>query len=429
MKQMCLWLTVMLFLTGLAVGFTVSVAADTVYSGEWDGLEWELNATTGHLTISGDGPMTGMYYDHSGDEAWLVYKKQIKTVTIEEGVTSIGDGAFGLCSQMKSINLPDSIVSIGDFAFSSCISLTEIVIPKNVSSIGMEVFATCTHLTSMVVAEENETYHSDGNCIIDTERKMLIAGCKNSVIPDDGSVSIIGVRAFCECYGLKTMVIPNGVKIIGQSAFSHCYDLATVYISDSVEEIEIRAFYASDNLKQIFYCGTAEQWSNVSQMMDYLDNEMNYTLSHHAWNSGEVAHAPTHLELGEKILTCTLCDAKETVSVDKLKSHTYGEWRKVGEERHERSCACGVIQSEKHRFDDSTDTDCNKCGYIRVIEAESVMGTEETNETVFETNSEPETEKSGWLEIPSCQSSVSASMGMICLLVLSAGAMFRKKED
>ena len=41
-------------------------------------------------------------------------------VTIPEGVTSIGDGAFRCCESLKSVTIPDSVTSIGNGAFGWC---------------------------------------------------------------------------------------------------------------------------------------------------------------------------------------------------------------------------------------------------------------------------------------------------------------------
>ena len=50
-------ITPLLLVALLAVGLTVSVSADTVKSGTWGDLTWELNMTTGELTITGEGEM------------------------------------------------------------------------------------------------------------------------------------------------------------------------------------------------------------------------------------------------------------------------------------------------------------------------------------------------------------------------------------
>ena len=74
------------------------------------------------------------------------------------------------------------------------------------------------------------------NCLIETASKTLIAGCKNSIIPDDGSVISIADYAFSGCTGLTSITIPDSVTSIGNSAFANCISLKTVYYSGTQEQ-------------------------------------------------------------------------------------------------------------------------------------------------------------------------------------------------
>ena len=77
-----------------------------------------------------------------------------------------------------------------------CYNLKSLNIPVNVSKIGTAITTGCDNLEILTVSDGNTHYHSDGNCIIEISSKTLIAGCKTSVIPDDGSVEIIGESVF-----------------------------------------------------------------------------------------------------------------------------------------------------------------------------------------------------------------------------------------
>ena len=79
----------------------------------------------------------------------------------------------------------------------------------------------------------------------------MIAGCKNSVIPDDGSVTSIGERAFYGCYRLTSIVIPDSVTSIGEEAFAYCESLTSITIPDSVTSIGRGAFEGCTSLKSI----------------------------------------------------------------------------------------------------------------------------------------------------------------------------------
>ena len=146
----------------------------------------------------------------------------LTSITIPDSVTSIGSWAFSGCSGLTSVTIPDSVTSIGDSAFSGCDGLTSVTIPDSVTSISSSAFSGCSSLQEIIVAEGNPVYHSAGNCIIETESKTLILGCNASVIPDDGSVTSIGERAFSGCSGLTSITIPDSVTSIGSYAFSGC---------------------------------------------------------------------------------------------------------------------------------------------------------------------------------------------------------------
>ena len=107
-------------------------------------------------------------------------------------------------------------------AFYYCSGLTSVTIGNGVTSIGERAFSGCSGIESLVVTTGNKKYHSANNCIIETDTKTLITGCKTSVIPSDGSVTSIGNSAFEGCSGLASVTIPDSVTSIGRYAFDYC---------------------------------------------------------------------------------------------------------------------------------------------------------------------------------------------------------------
>lgn len=141
---------------------------------------------------------------------------------LDDGTLGIASTAFYGCKGLSSIHLPSGLDYIDGSAFDGCSSLVDFTIPSNVTSIGIGILANCDNLLSITVESGNAYYDSRNSCnaIMDTETNKLIAGCKNTSIPDE--TTEISARAFQGCTGLTTIVIPNKVKSIDSEAFYGC---------------------------------------------------------------------------------------------------------------------------------------------------------------------------------------------------------------
>ena len=69
--------------------------------------------------------------------------KGLRSITLQDGLQTIGRSAFGECSELESVVLPNSLRTIGQSAFSGCGSLESVVFPESVESIGGEAFYNC----------------------------------------------------------------------------------------------------------------------------------------------------------------------------------------------------------------------------------------------------------------------------------------------
>ena len=165
----------------------------------------------------------------------------LTSITIPEGVTSIGGSAFAGCSGLTSITIPESVTSIGNGLFSGCSRLTSITIPEGVTSIGVNAFSGCSSLTSITIPES-----------VTSIGDYAFSGCSSltSITIPEG-VTSIGNGAFSGCSGLTSITIPEGVTSIGERAFDGCSSLTSITIPESVMSIGNKAFYDCSSLTSI----------------------------------------------------------------------------------------------------------------------------------------------------------------------------------
>ena len=164
-------------------------------------------------------------------------------------VTVIGPSAF-YGENITSITLPDTVVQIYAAAFNNCKQLKEVYISESVETIGYTAFQGCNNLEKIAVAYDNEYFSSKGNCLVEKSTKTLIHGCKNSVIPADGSVENINAWAFAQLEGITEISIPASVKTIEEGAFRET-EITKLSLSDNIERIGHTAFYRCSNLSKI----------------------------------------------------------------------------------------------------------------------------------------------------------------------------------
>lgn len=144
-------------------------------------------------------------------------------------LTHIDYYAFNKCYGLATVTFGTALDTIGYGAFNECESLTSLTIPASVTDIGLNAFSYCSALASIKVENGNSVYDSRNNCnaIITKANNILIAGCKNTVIP--GTVNAIGDYAFAGATNLTSITIPPSVKKFYNYSFADCKNLTNVY--------------------------------------------------------------------------------------------------------------------------------------------------------------------------------------------------------
>jgi hypothetical protein len=297
---------VVFFAAAFALCATNKVAAQTqIDSGTTGSCTWELTANNGDtiLTISGNGAMGD--YSGSSSVPWYSYSNSIKTLDIQQGVTTIGDYAFFRCSGLTSVTIGNSVTTIGNDAFvfcngltsvtignavtsigrqafSVCSNLTTITIPNSVISIGESAFAGCRNLTSIDVDANNTHYSSVDGVLFNKLQDTLIQYPEGKqgdyTIPN--TVTSIESWAFGDCYNLTSVTIPNSVITIGEFAFFRCSGLTEIHVkAKTPPQIMVVTFAEVPTDIPVYVCGevedyrNAEHWGNFTNILP--DNNCN----------------------------------------------------------------------------------------------------------------------------------------------------------
>ena len=137
----------------------------------------------------------GATYLGNTDNPYLILCKGNADCSINENTKIIAYKAFYGILSLKSITIPDSVTIIGDYAFAECSYLSFVSIGNSVTIIGEYAFDDCYNLISVTLGD---------------------------------SVTTIGSHAFYGCRELSSIIIPNSVTSIGRYAFSCCFDLKNV---------------------------------------------------------------------------------------------------------------------------------------------------------------------------------------------------------
>ncbi|MDE5667898.1 MAG: leucine-rich repeat domain-containing protein, partial [Clostridia bacterium] len=165
-------------------------------------------------------------------------------------------GAYKMTSGVYKIGTIDA-----DGAMScSSADIKTFILPAHVTSVGG--VGGMYYIEKIEVEEGNTVYHVDGNCLIETEQKTIVGGCKTSVIPTDGSVTAIGGGAFRGCSWLTAITIPSNITSIGEYAF-YGTRLESIVIPESVTQLGKRAF-SRCSIK------SANIPSGITEIPDYL---------------------------------------------------------------------------------------------------------------------------------------------------------------
>ena len=216
------------------------ILAQGTCGAEADGsnVTWVLT-TDGTMILSGTGAVAA--YDDRKDAPWGGYNDQILGLEVQKGITSVS--GFGYCRNLREVSLPEGLISLGKSAFLSCAQIQEIRLPKSLKTLGDGALAGCRSLTEIELPEGLEMIDS-----------YALASCDFTSVVIPASVTEMGFAVFDCDYNLKTVEIKGNVLCLRET-FHDCKALQEVLITGGVETIEERAFYKLKSLERVQIAG------------------------------------------------------------------------------------------------------------------------------------------------------------------------------
>ena len=154
----------------LPTGYGEEVWDGTGVSGSFGELHWRIDMETHEMTLSGNGAMNNINYPDYATAPWEEYKLEVQSLTIEEGITSIGNYVFLNFKYLQSASIPDTVTNIGKSAFLGCENLESVYIPDTVTSIGAYAFEYCKKLKSVNIPPTITTIESSVFSYCDRQR-------------------------------------------------------------------------------------------------------------------------------------------------------------------------------------------------------------------------------------------------------------------
>ena len=238
----------------------------------------------------------------------------LTTVNLSQTVKEIGSAAFKDCTLLSSINIPDAIEILEVNAFAGCTAIPctvyegmkyfgtagspymillskadenvmDVVAHKDTRFIqsdvlgqnGINSISLGEHVSefpftqirklevapSLIIDPNNKHYRIVNNCLIKTRTKTLLQAYEGFVIPEDGSVTVIGDKAFAGLATAEVIIIPDCVVEVGVGAFTNCAALRILVFGSGVQKIGVNVLSSKNNLSAVYFKGTKDAWENM----------------------------------------------------------------------------------------------------------------------------------------------------------------------
>ena len=265
---------------------------------------WSFDKATGTLTISGTGSIDWSGGKFTSYYPWEGFKQEIRSVSIEEGVTYIGMSAFKTCANLTQVSIPQSVTGVGLSAFSGTPwlenqgefaiingilvkyqgSAEKVTIPAGVTSVNITAFAGNKTITEAVIPEGVTSLGVSAFFGCDNLAQITFPSTLREVGSDCFSYTrwlenqrtagdfILAGPVLLKYQGKGgSVAIPDGVAYVEDAAFTWSswfpfaedLELDTLTVPTSMRDLNADLAFSRSTPKSVIYGGSREQWNMV----------------------------------------------------------------------------------------------------------------------------------------------------------------------
>ena len=222
---------------------------NVIYHGMATGTPWGALAVNAYEE-------DGIFYSDNTRTRVTGCRPDVTQALLPPSVRTIGRFAFGGISTLTTVSLPEGLDTIGRQAFMSCSSLGSIVIPSTVREVGNYVFS--------------NSFKQDGSATVTIADAECSIGKGTFAYSHVGAVNLgnritsIGVDAFCTCYNLDSIIVPNSCTYVAARAFCYNYNgsLKKVRLPEGLDTIRAELLHGCSGLKEV----------NIPSSVVYIDS-------------------------------------------------------------------------------------------------------------------------------------------------------------
>lgn len=176
--------------------------------------------------------------------------KNLKNITISEGITTIGDSAFA-GTAVENIVLPSTLTMIDSKAFEECKKLKEIILNDGLKTISGFAFYLTKNLSKISIPDSVKYIGSE--C-------FAYSGIENAKLPENNDYTAVSWKAFTGCKKLKSVKLPDSINAISGYAFNGCTSLQYINL-EKIDRIDSLAFAETALKKITLNATTIDSWA------------------------------------------------------------------------------------------------------------------------------------------------------------------------